>query len=81
MSSAEKQTIQSFEEAAAYIDALAAADLLFHFDDDAADCLSAHGLTDEQLEAITHNVAQLFEVDWQAHGYDCPFDYVIGNQS
>ena len=77
MNPTEKQTLASFEDAAKYIDALAAADLLYHFEDDAADCLSAHNLSDEQIEAITHNVTQLFSIDWESAGYDCPFDYMI----
>lgn len=77
MNPTEKQTITGPEAAATYIDALAEADLLFHFDDDPADCLSAHNLSDEQIEAISHNVDQLFKVDWEALGYECPFDYMI----
>lgn len=79
MDPTEKHTLTSFEDAAKYIDALAAANLIYHFEDDAADCLSAHNLTDEQIEAITYNVAQLFDIDWKASNYSCPFDYVITN--
>ena len=76
MSPTEKHTIDTFEAACKYVSALAAADLLYHFDDDPADCLSAHNLTDEQIEAISHNVAQLVAVDWSKGGYECPFDYM-----
>lgn len=76
-----KHTLTTFEDGAKYIDALAARDLLYHFEDDAADCLSAHNLSDQELEAISHNVGQLFSIDWKGHGYDCPFDYMITNHT
>lgn len=79
MNPTSKQTLKSFEDVSSFIDALAEAGLLFHFDDEPADCLRAHDLTDEQIEAIKHNVAQLSEVDWSAAGYECPFDYILRN--
>lgn len=62
MTTTDKQTITTEAEAREYIYQLHADGLLYHFDDDAADCLGHHGLTAEQLEAIEHNVAQLFDV-------------------
>ncbi|WP_166256333.1 hypothetical protein [Marinobacter salicampi] len=79
MSPTEKHAIDTYETACKYLSALAAANLLFHFEDDPADCLSAHNLTNEQIEAISHNVAQLFAIDWTQGGYECPFDYITEN--
>jgi hypothetical protein len=72
-----KHAITTASEAMKYIDTLAADDLLYHFEDDASDCLSAHNLTESQIEAIEHNVRQLLSVDWAGSGFECPFDYVI----
>lgn len=72
-----KQNLNSFQKGAQFIDALADRGLLYHFDDEAADCLRAHNLTTEQLEAIQHNANQLFDIDWKSAGYDCPFDYLL----
>ncbi|WP_300500018.1 hypothetical protein [Marinobacter sp.] len=77
MNPTQKHSIKSFAEASAYITALAATNLMFHFDDDPEDCLSAHNLTADQINAINHNVDQLFCIDWSKHGYDCVFDYAI----
>lgn len=74
-----KQTIQTADEAMLYIDSLAASDLLYHFDDDAADCLSAHQLRRHQIEAIQHNVDQLMAVDWTGTSFFNPFHYMIAN--
>lgn len=81
MNPTEKHEITRPEEAATFIDALADAGLLFHFDDDPADCLAAHNLSAERLEAIAYNVDQVMAVDWSGTAYDCPFDYVIRNHS
>lgn len=72
-----KQELKTFEAGAKFIDELAARGLLYHFEDEAADCLRAHNLTNEQLEAIQHNANQLFDIDWKGSGYDCPFDYLL----
>lgn len=76
-----KQTITTATKAMAFIDELAQHDLLFHFDDDAADCLAAHDLSDDTLEAIQHNVDQLPHVDWTNSGYECQFDYLIAKHN
>lgn len=81
MDPTEKHEITRPEEAARFIDALADAGLLFHFDDDPADCLAAHNLSSERLEAIAHNVDQVMAVDWSGTAYECPFDYVIRDHS
>src|SRR5690554_2485164 len=78
MNPTEKHTLSTFEAGAEYIGALEEAGLLYHFDDDAADALRAHNLSQDDIEAIEHNVRQLFDIDWTAGGYECPFDYVVG---
>ncbi|MBU2952183.1 hypothetical protein [Marinobacter sp. F3R08] len=72
-----KHTITGFAEGAHYIDALVDAGLCYHFEDSAADCLRHHNLSDSQIEAIEHNVAQLFQIDWHIGGYDCLFHYAL----
>ena len=72
-----KQSITTAELAMFFIDALAVRDMLYHFDDEAGDCLRRHNLTEAQTEAIAHNSTQALEVDWTGTRYDCPFDYMI----
>ncbi|MGX1201171.1 hypothetical protein [Marinobacter sp. MBR-105] len=72
-----KHRIETSDEAMSYIDNLAAFNLLYHFEDPAADCLSGANLTTEQLETIQHNADQIMAVDWTDSAYIGPFDYMI----
>ena len=58
-----------------YISTLIKADLLYHFDDDAADCLRDCGLTVEQLEIIQSNVNQFQQINFGAEG--CAIGYAL----
>ena len=70
-----KQTLTTFEAGANYIDALIKTGFFYHFDDDPADALRHFNLGPEQIEALKHNVDQLFGIDWKTGGFDGPFHY------
>lgn len=72
-----RHTLRTVDDGIRYIDALHAAGLLYHFDDDPADCLAAYDLSTEQYDAIEHNSAQLADLDWRSAGWDCPFEYAL----
>src|SRR5690606_29339030 len=63
----------------AWLEALSAADLTFHLEDDPADIVS--GLTgertfrDEDVPLLRRRVAELYRLDWGI--YDCPIGYTL----
>jgi len=66
-----KMPITSEDEGRAFIFAMAKAGLMFHFDDDAEDCLREHNLPPSHVDRIQSQVNKLFEVCKD------PFDHAI----
>ena len=66
-----KMPITSEDEGRAFIFAMAKAGLMFHFDDDAEDCLREHNLPTSYVDGIQSQVNKLFEV------CEDPFDHAI----
>ena len=66
-----KMPITSEDEGRAFIFAMAKAGLMFHFDDDAEDCLREHNLPTSYVDGIQSQVNKLFEVCKD------PFDHAI----
>lgn len=69
----------------AWIEALYAADLLFHFEDSPENIHNYapgyvdHGrtFTDEQCPLIRQRVAELYDLDWSPAGHECPIGYAL----
>jgi hypothetical protein len=73
--------IKTRREAEAFIEALCALGLDYHFDDGADDCLHRNGLvTEEEAEQIDDRVKACYAA-WQASGadlyHDCPIGHML----
>jgi hypothetical protein len=69
--------IQGPDSAIQFIKALHAEGWLYHFDDEAVDCLRAHNLHAPLLQAIEQNSAALADIDWSQTEYDSHFDVAL----
>lgn len=71
--------IETRADAEAFLRALDAAGLMFHLEDDACDCLSAH-LSPEECDTINDQVHDVYEA-WTESGADmmndCPIAYCL----
>ena len=77
MNPKEFHAIVTADDAYNYIKALHEAGLLFHFDDDAEDCLRNEGLTIKELRAVQANVDQLGGVDYSDSQWEDAFDIAL----
>lgn len=73
--------ITDLASAKRWIEALQAADLAFHFEDDPFDCLSRTGLSKASLAIIAARVRDLYDLEWgprRGLGYwYCPIGYLL----
>lgn len=77
--------LKAIEQAKAWIEALHAADLLFHFEDSPetihyyAPGYVDHGrtFTDAQCKLLRKRVAELYDLDWSPAGHECPIGYAL----
>lgn len=71
--------ITTLDEAKAFVQALVAADLLFHFEDDPFDTVNvksgARTFTDGEATAVALRQGEMYALDWDAHG--CPIGYSL----
>lgn len=78
--------IANIDQGKAWIEALHAANLMFHFEDSpetifnySAGYAVNHGrtFTDEQCPLIRNRVAELYDLDWSVTGHECPIGYAL----
>ncbi len=75
--------IATIADAKAFIEALHAAGLMFHFEDSPESIGNTvngewvRSFTDEQAEELTERVAELYDLDWSVVGEECPIGYAL----
>jgi len=72
-----RATIDSLPRAMAFIEALDANGLLFHFEDDVRDCLWGVELTDEDLDILSSQRDALYADDFEWGEFECPIGYAL----
>lgn len=76
-----RQPVTDLPSARAWIEALHAARLAFHFDDDPSDCLRAYEFTEEQYEVIGARRDALYRFEWGPRPglgmWYCPIGYLL----
>jgi hypothetical protein len=76
-----REPVTDLASAKAWIAALLAADLAFHFDDDPSDCLSAFDFTDDEYEIIGARRDALYGLEWGPRAglgaWYCPIGYLM----
>lgn len=71
--------IKSIPDAVQYVQALHAADLLYHFDDDIFEIFEdTGGVSIMQIRSMDHRCTEMFNLDWSKSAkWDNPFDLAI----
>ena len=66
-----------------FIEALNAADLMFHFEDDPADVGNrvdgqwVRTFSDEEAKHLNKRLTELYNLNWKAVGHECPIGYAL----
>ena len=63
--------------ARAYIDHLDCIGMLWHLEDDAADCFPC--LSEEDCQVLNDAAEQIMRLDWAVLGYEDAFAYILTN--
>lgn len=74
-----KKPIETYKQAAQFIEALVAADMHFHLEDDTSKIININTnervFTDEEANDVDRRLQELYSLDWSKH--DCPIGYML----